>query len=254
MIKKDLSIQVSRITLVGQLFLPDHTRDYPIACLCHGIPAGTPPVPGDGGYPLLAEEICGRGMAVLIFNFRGTGPSGGNMDLWGWTEDLRAVIDLIHCLSGVDASRLALFGFSGGAAVSVCVAAADLRVSCVAIGACPADFSLLSQTRDASAYVAHFREIGAIRDQDFPLSIHEWLEGFRKVRPIDWIHRISPRPLLMIHSNDDETVGIDQGQRLFKKAKGPKEFVILDGAGHRLRHDSRVLEAFSTWVKPILHV
>ncbi|MFC1983371.1 alpha/beta hydrolase, partial [Chloroflexota bacterium] len=132
MIKENVSLEVDNITLRGQLYLPGNEPQYPIVCVCHGIPSDKPPDPTDGGYPLLAETIYREGFMVLIFNFRGTGKSGGNLDLPGWTKDLRAAIDYLWSLDKADKQRLSLLGFSGGAAVSVCVAAQDGRVSSVA--------------------------------------------------------------------------------------------------------------------------
>ena len=252
--KKDISLKIENIAINGLLFLPGDDAPYPIVCICHGIPASSPPNPNDGGYPLLAEKICRHGLAVLIFNFRGTGISGGNMDLLGWTRDLKAVIDHMSRLPEIDPSHIALLGFSGGAAVSVYVAAQDSRVSCVAACACPADFFLLIKNDEPASYVDRYREIGAIRDDDFPHSAEEWLDGFRQVRPVDYVEAIAPRPLLLIHSDDDETVAISHAYRLYEKAGEPKKLVELSGAGHKLRHDDRVSDTFVDWFKSLLRI
>lgn len=133
---------------MGQLFLPDIEAKYPLACICHGVPSGNPPDPADGGYPALAERVCNEGFGVFIFNFRGTGDSGGNFDLLGWTRDLQAVVDYLWDMDSVDRSRFSLVGFSAGAAVSVYVASKDKRISGVAACACPANFSLFTESDD----------------------------------------------------------------------------------------------------------
>lgn len=254
MIKKDFSLKIEAIAINGRLFLPDAKAPYSTVCVCHGIPAGNPPDPNDGGYPLLAERICAYGFAVLIFNFRGTGISGGNMDLLGWTRDLKGIIDYICSLPEIDKKHIGLLGFSGGAAVSIYVAARDSRVSSVAACACPADFSLLIGSNKPESYVDHYRKIGAIRDEDFPKSAALWLDGFRRIRPVDGVGRIAPRPLLIIHSRDDETVPVSHAHSLYEKAGEPKQLIELDGAGHKLRHDMRVLDTFLQWFKPLAGV
>jgi len=40
------------------------------------------------------------------------------------------------------------------------------------------------------------------------------------------------RPLLVLHSPLDQTVGIDHAAQIFTAAKRPKSFVSLDGADH----------------------
>ena len=106
MIKKPVILEVEGINLSGQLYLPGEEASSPTVCVCHGIPSGKPPDPDDGGYPLLAENTCREGLAVLIFNFRGTGESDGNLDMLGWTRDLGAAIDYLWGLPEVDKAHL----------------------------------------------------------------------------------------------------------------------------------------------------
>lgn len=244
-----LTLEIDGIPLVGMLYLPDGATPYPAVCLCHGIPSGQPPEPGDGGYPALAERICREGFAVLFFNFRGSGESGGNLDLPGWGRDLGMAIDYLQGRPEVDRSRMFLIGFSGGAAVAACVAAQDNRVSGAALCACPADFIRLTEGTDPAVMVARFRESGTIRDADYPLSLADWWRGFRSIRPAECIARIAPRPVLLVHGRRDETVPVSHAERLYEKAGEPRQLVILEGAGHRLRRDEGAVEALLDWLK-----
>jgi fermentation-respiration switch protein FrsA (DUF1100 family) len=245
---KPVTLEVDGIDIAGQLYLPPGKMPYPTVCACHGIPAGIPD-PADRGYALLAEKISPHGFAVLIFNFRGAGASGGNLDMPGWTRDLKAVIDYLCALPQVDNSYLALLGFSGGAAVSVYVAAQDKRVSSVIACACPAEFELADLGDSPQSLVDHFRSIGVIRDDDFPPYPREWLNGFGLVRPIDYIARISPRPLLLVHGSLDEVVNVSQAHRLYARAGEPKQLAVVEGAGHRLRHSEEAMDIVIDWLK-----
>jgi fermentation-respiration switch protein FrsA (DUF1100 family) len=181
----------------------------------------------------------------LIFNFRGTGASGGNLDILGWTRDLGAVIDYLWVLPEVGRSRLCLLGFSGGAAISIYVASSDNRVSAVAAGACPAEFTSLDEPQ---SLIDHYRSIGAIRDKDFPHSTEEWLNGFKLAKPINYVAAISPRPLLLVHGSKDEVVDVGQARRLYARAGEPKKLVIIDGAGHRLRQNTEAIAVVLEWL------
>ena len=244
-------LEVDGLKIVGQLYLPgegDQTP-YPAVCVCHGIPSGNPPDPGDGGYPLLAEKICHQGFVVFIFNFRGTGASDGNLDILGWTRDLKATIDYIYTLPEVDRSHLSLLGFSGGAAVSIYVASHEPQISSVVACACPAEFTFLAGTDNLSSIIDRFRRIGTIRDKDFPSSSDEWISGFRLVSPIEYVAGIAPSPLLLVHGSRDETVDVSHAHKLYARAGEPKRLVIIDGAGHRLRQDDRVVTIVTDWLK-----
>lgn len=241
-------LEVDNFNIVGQLYLPAGRMPYPTVCVCHGIPARIPD-PNERGYAALAEQISGHGFAVLIFSFRGTGDSGGNLDILGWTRDLEAMIDYLSALPEVDKSRLSLLGFSGGAAVSVYVASLDNRVSSVVTCACPAEFTFFTQTDNPSSLIDHFRSIGVIRDDGFPFSIQEWLNGFELVKPIDYVAGISPRPLLLVHGSQDETVEVGHAHRLYAQAGEPKQLIIVEGAGHRLRHSEEAMSIVLDWLK-----
>lgn len=245
---KSTCLRSDGLELVGEVYMPIGNRPMPALCICHGIPAG-PPDPQDRGYAELAQKFCAAGFVTLIFNFRGTGISDGNIDILGWSRDLQTALDFLHGLEEVDKSRVCLLGFSGGAAVSVYVAAHDTRVCSVAACACPADFSLLAGKETALSSIQHFREIGAIRDKDFPPSTKEWLRGFETISPIQCIDRVSPRPLLVIHGDADEVVPIEHAHKLYQKAKEPKELKIIPGGEHKLRLDEKAMAATLDWLR-----
>jgi len=242
-------LQVEGISIVGQVFLPGEKDRYHLVCLCHGAPSGNPPEPGDGGYPELAERICREGFAVCFFNFRGAGDSGGNLDFLGWARDLQAVVDYLWSLDNIDKSRFSLVGFSAGAAVSIYVAAGDARISGVAACACPSHFGLFTDSGSPQSVIDRYREIGAIRDDDFPPSLDGWFDNLKQVTPLNFVSRIAPRPLLLVHGSLDETVPVEHAHSLYEKAGNPRKLVVIDGAGHRLRRDDRVVGAVLDWLK-----
>jgi dipeptidyl aminopeptidase/acylaminoacyl peptidase len=246
--KKEVTFKSDNLNLYGEIYFPDRIDPArPALCLCHGIPA-VPYNPAERGYAVLAEKFCANGFITFIFNFRGSGQSQGNLDLLGWTRDLKAAINFLYSLDEVKKHKIALVGSSGGAAVSVYVAAHDARISSVVTLACPANFDDLMQKSRAEAIISHFRNIGVIRDKDFPPSIESWLEGFNTVSPVRYIHQISPRPLLLIHGDKDDTVPVAHAHQLYQQAGEPRELVIIPGASHRLRLEARAVDAALNWL------
>lgn len=245
---EQVRFQVREIALTGELRTPGEGSSFPALCICHGIPSGLPPDPADGGYAALAETFTRAGFITLIFNFRGTGPSEGNFDILGWTEDLNAAVDHLHGRADVDRSRLFVMGFSGGAAASAYAAAHDERISGLVLCACPAEFRGFDGPDRTEFSIEHFRQIGIIRDSDFPPSLEWWRSRFREVAPIKWIDRISPRPLLIVHGQSDDLIDVGQAWRLYEKAGEPKEIGIIDGAGHRLRTSDEAMARVRRWL------
>lgn len=246
---RDANLRVDGLKIVGQLYLPeDREPPHPAVILCHGIPSGTVD-PTDGGYPLLAETISGAGLAVYTFRFRGSGESEGNFDIVGWDRDLKAAIDYLWDLPEIDNSRIALVGFSAGAALSIYRAAKDKRVAAIVACASPADFSSISDGGKPIEAINYFRRVGIIRDDSFPQSVEEWLDNFREVNPLKVASEISPRPLLLIHATGDSVVNAENTEKLYARAGEPREKIILDGGEHRLRKDERAVEAIIKWLK-----
>lgn len=64
------------------------------------------------------------------------------------------------------------------------------------------------------------------------------------------------KALLVMHSPIDETVGIQNAQRIYELAKHPKSFISLDNADHLLMKspaDSKyVAEVLAAWVSRYL--
>ncbi len=215
--------------------------------LCHGFPAGPGGAATSGQtYPELAEHLAAEaGWAVLTFNFRGTGASEGDFSLGGWLDDLRAAID--HLSGSGEVSGVWVAGSSTGGALAICEAAEDERVRGVAALAAPASFS--GWAADPEAFLAHARAIGVITDPSHPRDRAGWARELVEIRPLSVIGKIPPRPLLLVHGSDDETVPLDDARMLADNAAGGAELRVVTSAGHRLRHDPRAVAVLLGWLE-----
>jgi putative redox protein len=181
---------------------------------------------------------------VLTFNFRGTGTSQGQFSLGGWLADVRAAVDTILELASVDAVWLA--GFGAGGSLAICAAGEDDRARGVAAFAAMSDFD--EWAADVPGFIAHAREIGVIRDERFPFDVDAWGRELREIQPLALIAKIPPRPLLLVHGADDIVVPPEQLRELADAAHGEADLRMLDGAGHRLRHDPRAVATLIGWL------
>jgi fermentation-respiration switch protein FrsA (DUF1100 family) len=197
----------------------------------------------------MARQIALAGFAAVFFNFRGTGESSGNFHLNGWSQDLIWVLDFLCSRMEVNPERIYAAGFSGGAAAAIYTAATDMRVKALVSVSCPAKFDAISQFKNTDVWIKGFRRIGLFRDPGFPPSIKDWTAEFEEMAPVKWVDKISPRPLLIIHGEEDELVSRDQAEDLFARAREPKELVWIPGGPHRLRTVPQVAGIIISWIK-----
>jgi len=106
------------LSLEGLLHLPEQTP-APGIVVCH-------PHPMYGGdmrnnvVDAVRQTAVENGIAALRFNFRGAGDSEGSYDNGiGERDDVRAALTCLRGLPEVDSGRVALAGYSFGAAVAL---------------------------------------------------------------------------------------------------------------------------------------
>jgi alpha/beta superfamily hydrolase len=120
--ERPTTIDVSAdVTLDARLALPPGARAGVVLCHPHPLYGGDM----DSGVVTRAAEACARAkVATLRFNFRGVGASTGRHDDGrGEQEDVRAAVAALHHHLPAD-GRVALAGYSFGAAVACAVAGA----------------------------------------------------------------------------------------------------------------------------------
>ena len=252
-LREDFWLDSDGIPLAASLFVPPGPGPHPALVICHGMPAGPQPdagVPatseGDLQYPDLAEWCAWEGFATVIFNFRGTGQSGGNFHHMGWARDLDVVVSWVRDRTEVDQARIVLLGSSLGAAVAIYVTSHRQDVAGLVSFAGPAVMGPRAQPAEA---VERLRGMGIIRDPDFPPSLEEWAQEGQRLSPVEWVGGVAPRPLLLLHGDADDTVYPENVYTLFERAGEPKEIRLLPGVGHRFRQEETAIGAALEWLK-----
>ena len=150
------------------------------------------------------------GANIFIFDYRGYGESQGTASEQGTYLDSRAVIDYLSSRPDVDSSRIVYLGHSLGAAVA-------LELS-------------LTQPPLALVLVSPFASVRDMANLTLPFPPVAWLvrnhfDNISRIRQLEV-------PLLVLHGDQDETVPISQGRKLFEAANQPKRFQTLEGAAH----------------------
>ena len=129
----------------------------PVVVMAHGF-GGTK----DSGLEPFARALAGAGLAVLAFDYRGFGGSGGvprqRISLAGQAADYRAAMTFAAGLPGVDPGRLVLWGvsLSGGTVLEVAAGRSD-------VAALVALTPLVSGPAAALAGREHYETAGSLR-------------------------------------------------------------------------------------------
>ncbi len=157
--------------------------------------------------------LAEAGYHVMMFDYRGFGKSGGDLDRRGMIDDVKAAFAHVARRPDVDAGKLVSYGHSLGGAKSV-----------TAIGESPVR-GLRAVVIDGAfaSYRTMARLIGGQLGES--LVTDEW-------SPRDYVEKISPVPLLVVHGERDIVVPVAQGRELFRSAGQPKTIFEVKAAGH----------------------
>src|SRR6267378_3316004 len=131
--KRDVTFKSGDSFAAGWFFLPEHATSgarVPAVAMAHGVGATK-----DMFLEPIARRFAGAGLAVLLFDYRSFGASGGEPRQRVFPrdqiEDYRSALTWLSLQHQVDANRLGIWGTSFGGGTVLHVAAYDPRVKAV---------------------------------------------------------------------------------------------------------------------------
>ncbi len=151
------------------------------------------------------------GYNVFMYDYRGFGKSGGDLDRRGMVDDVKAAFDYTAARRDVDPRKLISYGHSLGGAKSITALAEKNQPGLKAV--------IVDGT--FSSYQEMAKVIGG------QLGANLITDEFS---PKDFIAKITDTPVLVVHGNLDEVVPFSQGKALFDLANEPKTlFEVKEG-------------------------
>jgi pimeloyl-ACP methyl ester carboxylesterase len=132
----------SGIDLSGTLTLPEKEGKYPVAILVTGSGPQNrdEELMGHKPFLLISDYLTRQGMAVLRFDDRGTGKSGGTFTTattLDFAADANAAVEFLKTHPEIDTSRIGLIGHSEGGLVASIVASVRPDVAFIILMAAP---------------------------------------------------------------------------------------------------------------------
>jgi hypothetical protein len=260
-----VSIASDGFTLSGVLHIPDAHRPgarLPAFLVLHGFMGSK----DESHAELQARMLEGLGYAALRFDMRGCGDSGGTRGFvlcMDQVADTRNALTFLAQQPGIDPQRIAVIGHSFGAAVAVYTGGVDTRVAAV-ISSCgwghgarkfqgqhpgaeawqkftdmlargkahkdKTGKSLWVSRWDVVPIPEHLRKhLPAKAQLTVPVDTAQSMYDFTAE---DVVGAIAPRPLMLLHTANDQVTPTEQSIRMFEKAGMPAELYLITGESH----------------------
>jgi fermentation-respiration switch protein FrsA (DUF1100 family) len=157
--------------------------------------------------------LAEAGYNVLMYDYRGFGKSGGTVDRRGMVDDVKAAFAYASKRPDIDSGKLISYGHSLGGAQSV-----------TALGESPVK-GLRAVVIDG-AFASYQAMAGIIGGQLGASLITDELS------PRDFVKKLTPTPLLVVHGSNDEVVPFSQGKQLYEAAGQPKTLFEVKSGRH----------------------
>ena len=252
------------IEIAGNFHVPETHREgerLPAFIVLHGF-AGSK---DNSHAEMMARLFVAFGYAVLRFDFRGCGQSGGKRGYilcHDQVADAKNALSWVAARAEVDPARIGVIGHSFGAAVASYAGAVDQRFAAV-ISSCGwghgerkfqgqhpgeawAKFTgMLERARqhkeatgeamtvprfDVVPMPDHLRKnLSPSAQMEVSSDTAQSMFDFKAEEVVHWI---SPRPVLFLHGADDTVTPTEQSIRMWERAGQPKDLVLITGTDH----------------------
>lgn len=198
----------------------------------------------------ISETLAETHIATLRFDFTGLGQSEGDFADTTFSSNIGDLVAAAGWLREHHQAPSILIGHSlGGAAVLAAAHRIEEARAVATIGA-PAEPEHLRElfAKEADAIREHGEAEVVLAGRPFRIK-RELLEDLAEQCSAKKISELG-KALVVFHSPQDSTVGIENARLIFQAARHPKSFVSLDGADHllgRTRDASYVAQVLAAW-------
>jgi putative redox protein len=214
--------------LAGSLELPE-SAPRATALIAHCFTCGKDSVASSR----ISRSLVALGFAVLRFDFTGLGNSDGDFANTNFSSNVRDLVAAADALRERSLAPSVLIGHSlGGTAVLNAASEIPETAGVVTIGS-PADAQHVAQQFQCDINTINEKGEAEVSLAGRPFTIKKQFLDDISATSTTVIQRMR-KPLLVLHSPVDQTVSINEAERIYKAASHPKSFISLDNANHLL--------------------
>ncbi|WP_298790566.1 bifunctional alpha/beta hydrolase/OsmC family protein [uncultured Allomuricauda sp.] len=237
--------------LVGRLELPADNYPHNFAVFAHCFTCNKNLL----AVKNISKGLTSNGFGVLRFDFTGLGESEGDFADTNFSGNVEDLVAAARFLSDNYTAPALIIGHSLGGSASIFAASEIPSIKAVATVGAPSN----------PVHVKHLLKSGIeeiqsegkavinLSGRDFTIK-KQFLDDL-ETKSLPETAKALRKPLLIMHSPQDDTVGIRNAEEIYIAAHHPKSFVSLDGADHLLsrKEDSiYVGEVIANWAKRYL--
>jgi len=203
-----------------------------------------------GFWPVMGEHFAGHGYVAVSFNFshNGVGESLTEFDELDrfaentFSREVREVQEIVKaCRDGffgdIGDQKIALLGHSRGGGISLAAARQTPEISAVAVWSSVSDFNRYSERhKEKWRKTGYFEVVNQRTGQVMRLNstlLDDLEEHKDDLLNIEKAARELNRPLLIAHGEQDVSVAVAEGEKLFEWSdKALTEFHVIPKTGH----------------------
>lgn len=239
-------------TLAGILDLPQgDVRGWGV--FAHGFTLGK----DSPAAARICRQLASEGIGMLRFDNLGLGDSEGDWGDGSFTVKVADTVRAVAFMAERGTPARLLVGHSWGGCAVLAAAVQVEGVRAVATVGAPSDPRHAEGLYDAvvDRVLADGAAPWMVGGHSKALTLKRaFVEDVRRADLHDVIPRLH-RPLLVMHSPTDATVGIENASEIFRLARHPRSFVSLEGSDHLLTapgQAKRAARIVSAWADPYL--
>ena len=182
----------------------------------------------------ISRALSMENVAVLRFDFTGLGQSEGDFADTNFSSNVDDLIDACKFLTKEYEAPQLIIGHSlGGAAVILAASTMPNIKAVVTIGA-PADPPHVKHLFEESLDEINAQGVASVSIGGRPFTIKKQFIDDLERNDLSEVIANLKKALLVMHSPQDATVGVENAAKIYTAAKHPKSFISLDGADHLL--------------------
>ena len=220
------------LTLSGALEFPENDPPKAFAIFSHCFTCSKNLI----NVKYISEALSEKRIAVLRFDFTGLGDSEGNFAETNFSSNIDDLLQAAGFLADTYEAPRLLVGHSLGGAASVVAAGQLASVKAISLLGTPSTLDhikrLFVSKMDEIAYNGSAMIDVAGREIEIGKGFVDDLANHNIKRSLNRLNK----PLLVLHSPEDEMVSIDHATEIFMAARHPKSFIALDGIDHLIKN------------------